>query len=230
MYVDYLGQEKNPVAVFDNFFPNPEQLRQLACVAPEFAAQPSDYYPGVRKLIQGDYSQWVLDQVNPVIQQFFTPHENLRAHISLCAFSLATTPTYKLRPIQCIPHVDTQDNNQFALVHYLCNEHYGGTAFFRHRESGYESINQDRSAVYFPLIKQQLLQTGMGLGGYIQGDTDLFTKIGQIDVRFNRAILYRSNLLHSGLIRESTGLSSDPRQGRLTANCFIHLSKNSSPG
>lgn len=225
MHLDYVGQEKNPVAVFDDFFPTPEQLLELAASTPAFMAQTSDYYPGVRKLIHGDYSQWVLDRLVPVIREFFAPADTTRAHISLCAFSLATTPTYKLRPIQCVPHVDTQDNNQFALVHYLCPEHYGGTAFFRHRASGYESITQERSSTYFPLIKQQLLQAGMGLGGYIQGDTELFEKIGQVDVRFNRAILYRSNLLHSGLIRESVGLSSDPRQGRLTANCFIHLGR-----
>jgi hypothetical protein len=230
LQVNYFGQEQNPVVIFDNFYPDPEKLLQLASTAPGFAAQTSDYYPGVRKQIDGGYSQWVLDKVEQVIQQFFLPPAMTNAHISLCAFSLATTPVHKLRPIQCVPHVDTQDANQFALVHYLCPEHYGGTAFFRHQATGYESITQERTAHYFPLLKQQVIQAGMSLGGYIRGDTDIFTKTGQVDVRFNRAILYRSNMLHSGLIQEALGLDNNPRTGRLTANCFIHLGKSGESG
>lgn len=227
LQVNYFGQEQNPVVIFENFYPDPEQLLQLAADAPGFTAQASDYYPGIRKQINGAYSQWVLNKLGTVIQQYFLPTREVNAHISLCAFSLAITPVHKLRPIQCVPHVDTQDTDQFALVHYLCPEHYGGTAFFRHNATGYESITQEQSTHYFPLLKQQVIQAGMSLGGYIRGDTDLFTKIGQVDVRFNRAILYRSNMLHSGLIQETLGLDSDPRTGRLTANCFINLGKTS---
>lgn len=223
---NYVGQEKNPVIIFDNFHPDPEQLVQLAESELGFRAQTSDYYPGIRKKIDGEYSQWVVDKVAPVIQQFFLSNTESGVHISLCAFSLATTPVHKLRPIQCVPHVDTQDNNQFALVHYLCPEHYGGTGFFCHRATGYESISPERSAHYFPLLKQQLIKTGMSLGGYIHDDTDLFIKSAQVDVRFNRAILYRSNMLHSGLIQESLGLDTNPRTGRLTANCFLHVGKS----
>jgi hypothetical protein len=219
--IQHFGREQNPVVILDHFSPEPEQLIQLAETDPPFMAQASDYYPGVRKLIEGTYSQWVLATIAPIIQQVFSPTAN-NSHISLCAFSLATTPTHKLRPIQCVPHVDTQDANQFALVHYLCPEHFGGTAFYRHRQTGYESITQERIAHYFPLLKQQVAQAGLSLGGYIQGDTDLFEKTGQVDVRFNRAILYRSNMLHSGVISEIQGLSPNPRLGRLTANCFIH--------
>lgn len=230
LHIEYVGQEQLPVVVIDEFYPDPEQLIQLAEAEPAFTAQSTDYYPGIRKPIHGNYSQWVLDAITPVLQSVFCPASSVKPYLSLCAFSLASTPVHKLRPIQCVPHVDTQDAHQFALIHYLCQEHYGGTAFYRHRTSGYESITQERAGHYFPLLKEEVIKAGMSLGGYIQEDTALFSKTGQVDVRFNRAILYQSNMLHSGLIRESLGLFKDPRQGRLTANCFLHLGKPTSSG
>ncbi len=58
---------------------------------------------------------------------------------------------------------------------------------------------------------------------YINGDTELFQRIGQVPVKFNRCIVYRSNLLHSGDINPTLGLSANPREGRLTLNSFFRF-------
>ena len=58
---------------------------------------------------------------------------------------------------------------------------------------------------------------------YIRGDTALFERTASVAARFNRAIFYRSNLLHSGDIAADAGLSPDPRRGRLTANLLSAL-------
>ena len=34
-------------------------------------------------------------------------------------------------------------------------------------------------------------------------------------------VIYRTNLLHSGIIPDDMTFSADPRQGRLTANLFV---------
>lgn len=219
--VVYPGTEKNPVVIIDNFFALPDELIALANTEPPFIAQASDYYPGLRKVITGDYAQKSLKKIQPLLTAVFQiPHQQT-LDISLSAFSLATTPTHKLRPIQCVPHIDTHDKNQFALVHYLCSEDYGGTAFYRHKNTGYESITDARLQDYFRILKQEVTTGGLPRLGYIQGDTLLFEKIGEIPVKWNRAILYRSNCLHSGNINETVGLSANPNHGRLTANSFI---------
>lgn len=219
--VELIGQEQNPLLIIDNFFASPEHLLEQANGEPRFVAQASDFYPGLRKQIVGDYPAQSLRTIVPLVRKFFAITAEREAQLSLCSFSLTTTPPEKLRPIQSVPHIDTHDSLQFAIVHYLCAESFGGTSFYRHRSTGHESINQERLTDYFKILKQEVMDEQQTRFNYINGDTRLFERIYQVPVVFNRAIVYRSNQLHSGDINEQLGLSTDPRQGRLTANCFF---------
>jgi hypothetical protein len=222
--VQTYGNENNKIIVIDHFHSNPETLLTLAETEPHFAGQSSDFYPGIRKIIESEYAEQTLAAVAPIIRDIFKPNAALRAQQNLCAFSLATTPTHQLRPIQCVPHIDTHDNNQFALVHYLCSAPYKGTSIYRHKSTGFETINSDRLEGYFKILKQEVTSGGLPNFDYINGDTVLFERIGNIELVFNRAVIYHSNLLHSGNISEAIGLSNNPREGRLTANMFICFS------
>lgn len=222
--VEFIGREQNPLLIIDNFFAAPEQLVEQACGEPGFIAQASDFYPGLRKHIMGDYPAQSLLTIIPLVRQFFALNAELNAQLSLCAFSLTTTPPEKLRPIQSVPHIDTHDPLQFAMVHYLCAESFGGTSFYRHRSTGHESITRERLTNYFKILKQEVMDEQQTRFNYINGDTNLFERIYQVPVIFNRALVYRSNQLHSGDISEQVGLSADPRAGRLTANSFFAFS------
>lgn len=222
--VEAIGSELQPVIVIDNFIADPQALVELASSGPAFAAQARDFYPGLRKQVSGDYSCKLLQNIEPLIKAVFQLPQDSAATISLCAFSLATTPAHKLRPIQCVPHIDTHDPNQFAVVHYLCDQRYGGTAFYRHRSTGFETITQARFQDYFRLLKAEVMEQGFSEPGYIAGSTSLFEQIASLEVKYNRALIYRSNALHSGNIQEALGLLADPRRGRLTANSLIHFS------
>ncbi len=225
MSVQKIGHEQNPLIIIDNFFIEPENLITLAESGAPFAGQATDYYPGLRKVVSGAYANQSLEAVAPIIRNAFgLPAENT-ARTSLCVFSLATTPTHKLRPIQCVPHIDTHDPNQFAMVHYLCSEHYGGTSFYRHKATGYETITDMRLEDYFRILKQEVMTGGLPKFEYINSNTALFERIANVKVKFNRAVIYRSNVLHAGDISEALGLSTSPREGRLTANSFINFSK-----
>ena len=57
--------------------------------------------------------------------------------------------------------------------------------------------------------------------GYIQGSTPIFEQIAQIEGLYNRVVVYPNSLLHSGRIPPGFDFSSDPTQGRLTANLFV---------
>lgn len=222
--VERIGQEQNPLLIIDHFYTAPEQLVEQACSEPGFIAQASDFYPGLRKQVGGDYPAHSLQCIAPLVREYFSIAPERTAQLSLCAFSLTSTAPEKLRPIQSVPHIDTQDPLQFAMVHYLCAESFGGTSFYRHRSTGHESITQERLTNYFKILKQEVMDQQQTQFDYINGDTHLFERIYQVPVVFNRAIIYRSNQLHSGDISAQLGLSADPRQGRLTANSFFYFS------
>jgi len=38
---------------------------------------------------------------------------------------------------------------ELACVHYLFKQNHGGTAFYRHRRTGFEVVTQERKAEYF---------------------------------------------------------------------------------
>jgi hypothetical protein len=221
--VDYIGQEKNPLLIIDNFHLAPELLRNQAETEPPFVAQASDFYPGLRKPVGGTYALDCLAAITPIVKKTFAIPDKRQPLPNLCAFSLTTTPPEQLRPIQSVPHIDTHDPEQFAVVHYLCAETYGGTSFYRHRSTGFESISQARMQAYFKTLKHEVMEEGKREFSYIDGDTRLFERIAQVPLKFNRAIIYRSNQLHSGDIHPAQGLSANPRAGRLTVNSFFRF-------
>src|SRR5262245_6120780 len=97
--VQKIGHEQNPVIVIDDFFAQPELLIAKAEGYPAFTANASDFYPGMRKLITGDYSFECQQALSPLVREHFNLDESLKAHSDACVFSLATTPQHKLRPI-----------------------------------------------------------------------------------------------------------------------------------
>jgi len=215
------GQERQPYALVDNFYPDTDALIADAMLSPGFIDQASDFYPGVRKLAPQYYLSYIERNIFDIVYDTFSIDRRRELSITLGAYSIATTSTEKLRPIQCVPHIDTHETTQFALVHYLCNEIYGGTSFYRHKYTGYESIDESRLKPYFTHLKQEVMMSEEHHNAYVCGDTALFERVCQTKNIFNRAILYPSNLLHSGDINPALGLSSDPVVGRLTLNAFI---------
>jgi hypothetical protein len=132
-----------------------------------------------------------------------------------------TTPPGELDQAQRLPHVDTIDPGRVALVHYLALDDVGGTAFFRHRATGFETISAARAATYRARLDMELRDAGAVPTGYITDDTALFERIALAEARFNRAVIYPSALLHSGAIRADAPLDPDPATGRLTITAFL---------
>jgi hypothetical protein len=219
----FLGEERNPVLILDNFLAAPEELRQAAGAGEPFLPQNTDLYPGIRKAAPEGYRQALETALLAVIGKVFSASSSPHVTVDVSAYSLATTPEHKLRPIQCVPHIDTEDATHLAAVHYLCDENYGGTSFYRHRSSGYESITVERVKDYFEKLKLEVAQEGMLGRHYINGDTRLFQRIANIPLKFNRLILYRGNCLHAGNINPADGLRPSPQSGRLTVNSFLRV-------
>lgn len=219
--VVHVGAERQPVVIFDSVLHDPTELVEFAAKNVTFTPEGvgAGAYPGVGAPAPIDYARPLAQAVEPILRRIFGIGDAplIKAE---CRLSLVTTPPAQLAPLQRIPHIDTVNGLQFALLHYLCADSFGGTAFFRHRATGYETIDSSRLADYRAAREMELAEAPPPLT-YPSENSATYEQIGQVDARFDRLILYRSHLLHSGLIADDAALSEDPRRGRLTANIFL---------
>jgi hypothetical protein len=214
--VERFGVERQPIVVIDNFAPDPRRFTDDAAF---LSFRPiGEHYPGIRAIVAPVMLRDLLAALAPVVTDTF----DIAAVDVIDAFySLVTTPSAALAPIQRLPHFDGVEQGRLALLHYLSADARGGTAFYRHRSTGFESVDAARLGPYRAALDADLRRTGLPDPGYIAGDTDLFEQVARFDGRFNRAILYRSNTLHCADIPADMVLSSDPTIGRLTVNTFL---------
>jgi hypothetical protein len=214
--LSHLGREGEPLLCLDGLMRHPQALVEHAATQAEFAPVygPTGGYPGVRASAPLDYVEAVVRALDPVLRDAFGLGA-VRLARAECNFSLVTLAPEALAPSQRVPHIDTSDPLHFAFLHYLCGPDQGGTAFYRHRATGFEAITPEREARYHAA---RAAEPDPALG-YIAGDTPEFEQIGAADAAFDRLLVYRSRQLHSGLVPAT--LDADPRRGRLTANIFL---------
>lgn len=205
----------------DGAIESPEALVSIAAGDATFgdAAEGENFYPGRLAPAPLEYVSGLVRALDPLIRDGFGLTGVALGHAS-CNFSLVTLPPERLKPAQRIPHVDTVDPLQLAILHYLCDPQLGGTAFYRHRATGFETLTAERLDRYRNVLDAEL-QSAPAPPAYIDGDTPQFTRTRLVDAAFNRVVVYRSRTLHSGHIPHPAALSSDPRKGRLTANIFL---------
>ncbi len=210
------GRENQPVVVIENFVPDPQALIDDAC-SHGFGPR-GVHYPGVRAPVPPALVRRFLDGLDAIIAEVFGIASG---HVLETWYSLVTTPPAALAPIQRLPHYDGLEPGRLALLHFLGREAKGGTAFYRHRSSGCESVDAARYPTYKAQLEADVARSGLPQAGYIAGDTPIFERIALHAARFNRAILYRGNTLHCADIPGDLNLSVDPARGRLTVNTFL---------
>jgi hypothetical protein len=216
--IEHIGREGEPVVVIDDFAADPDVLRAVA-VASDFGPA-SHHYPGVRAALPDDYLANQLRDIVTVLAEAFGqagPVEVIDA-----SYSIVTTRPEDLAIGQRLPHCDAHARNRIALIHYLSPD-TDGTAFFRHRSTGFETVDERRAALYADQLAAELRHGGLPPATYISGDTPLFERTTVAEARYNRALLYRSCLLHSGAIAPDAALSTDPATGRLTITGFLSV-------
>jgi hypothetical protein len=215
--VERLGREGEPLVIIDNFTGQPERLRALGLAAQYHPAGVD--YPGRRALADPSYLSLRRELMMQVMGRVFGLTRNISCEIA--AFSLVTLPPEQLSPRQRIPHHDHSDAGRVAIMHYLDGPESGGTAFYRHRRTGFEAITPEREGAYAAALVEDEREFGPPPPGYPLGDSDAF-EIGAVEARPDRMALYRGRQLHSGIIPDPAALSDDPAQGRLTVNMFLY--------
>lgn len=213
--IQSFGAEGEPLVIIDDFAAHPGALVDAA--ATRSFSRRGPHYPGIRAQADPAYLAARMDLLETVLRDVFGFRRG--AKLVECAFSLVTTPPDALTQIQRIPHFDTTDPGRIALLHYLSAPETAGTAFFRHRATGFETITAGRLAAYDAALRREAAQ--LPASGYVHGSTSLFEQTGAVAARPNRMVIYRGYRLHSGIIPDDLPLSDDPRHGRLTVNTFL---------
>lgn len=213
-----IGREQAPLIVIDDFADVPDALVDHA--AGKVFADVASYYPGIRAKVPLSYQQFVVATLRPIV----TEHFGLNAaglRFSACYFSLVTTPPAQLTYLQRIPHIDSLLPTELAFVHYLFRANHGGTAFYRHRATGFESVDAVRKAEYWRHVEAEQNSPHAPEAAYIDGDTPLYEETARQEGIFNRLLFYRRNSLHSAALAADFAPNADPRRGRLSLNGFL---------
>lgn len=218
-----IGVEQRPVAVVEDFALDPEALVAYAQSGEPFHQVPGDLYPGIRKPAPDQYAEDLCAYFGDVLRDRFAFPIGSVPRVIFCSLSITTTEPHLLRPVQRVPHFDTTAPNQLAIVHYLCGPEHGGTSFYRHRSTGFETISQERIQHYATTLKSEVMTKYSPPAKYMDGDDPLFERIANFEARFNRALIYFSNVLHSGEIHRLSPSDGATAAGRLTLNSFVRF-------
>ncbi len=218
-----IGDTRSRVVVVDDFLQNAAAVVEAAAALAPFPAETGTAYPGLRRQVSpGDalsrYVLQALQTLSPVIREGFSA---AAFAVTEASFSLVTTRPEDLRGVQRVPHIDNDDPSLVAIIHHLHHIPNTGTAFYRHIASGLERPDPASPGELRSLLKTEAEKLHGLKGGFVDEDNDAFEKIFFVEGRFNRVVMYQGCLLHSGIIPADFGYSSDPRQGRLTANLFV---------
>jgi hypothetical protein len=214
--IDHVGNERAPVLVIENVWPDARALVELAAQKQDYSVR-SLYYPGVRSNASPQYALGIVAQLSDLIRSTFSlPGELV---ITDSTFSLVMTPPEKLVPFQRVPHFDSVDPNRIALLHYLSE--LGGTSFYRHRSTGTEIVTAEVQERYIRTVNEEVHSKGLPPNEYVEGDSELFERVAKYEAAFNRALIYRGNMLHSVNVPPGFVPDPNPRTGRLTLNTFL---------
>ncbi|MGH8178698.1 MAG: DUF6445 family protein [Steroidobacter sp.] len=215
--LQHVGAERQPLMIVDHVLEHPQAMIEAARRATFYAPRHTNY-PGINaRLPQAYYLTVVTALRGPIEAAFGLSRTDYLSYFGF--FALAITSGRDAQPVQKIPHRDAPDPNRLAMVHYLCRGQFGGTGFFRHRATGFESVDAARQRTYEAVARRELAEAG-SLTHYAGAGTRNYELIGQSEAVFNRLIVYRSHVLHSALLGDGSA-SADPGEGRLTANGFI---------
>jgi hypothetical protein len=213
-----VGTERSPVVVIENFLKDAEELAVAAGTA-AFRPVEGVVYPGTRAPLPGRYDATIRRYLASSIREIFG-FGAAGIVRSQCDFSIVTVRPEDLQVVQRIPHFDGTEPAMIAGVHFLCSPTKGGTSFYRHRRTGYENITEMRKSLYLRTLQEEAKTMGLPPVAYIHGDTPQFERIASFDAAFNRMLIYRGSILHSGNIAPDFDFDPDPGTGRLTANTF----------
>ena len=216
--VDCFGVEQQPLVRVEYALSNVAEVREIAARHRYKPIGP--FYPGVRAAVSERVSMPLVAPLMELLQQTFALDR--KPAFFECYLSIVTTNANQLDPIQRLPHFDGLERERIAVLLYLDPQERGGTAFYRQRVTGFESVDVDRFDEYRTQLEVETTRSGLPEPAYIDGDTPLFERIHHVAPKLGRMIAYRGNTLHCAALQSRFVPDPDPISGRLTLNLFLY--------
>lgn len=211
------GAEQETIVIIETALAAPEALVDDAAARAFHPIGP--HYPGIRAALSSALRDAVVNALRRFIATLYRVES--RDWEAECYYSLVTTPPERLAPIQRFPHFDGCEEDRFAALLFLCPETFGGTSFYRHRSTGFETVGASRFEAYKTSLEADVKRFGLPHPSYIDEGGPMFERIARYDAAMNRMLIYRGKALHCSAVAAPARLSPDPRRGRLTLNVFL---------
>ncbi len=211
------GETGQVIVVIDNFSPNAKRLVEHSKTLIYKRMNP--HYPGMQAPAPPQYLQPLFPAIGFILAHAFEQPGTMK--FEACNFSYVTTPPDELSPFQRYPHYDGGSDRKIALLHYLCGPDQGGTNFYRHERTGWETVTRERDADFETARRADVQDHSLRRTGYFGESGDGYTLLKSVPAAFNRAIIYSSTTIHSGDLGEAPAFTTSPETGRLTVNSFL---------
>ena len=211
------GNEEQPLLMVDGALADLALVREVAARHRYTPIGP--FYPGLRAAVSEAVAMPLVAPLLPTLRDTFGLAAEPRYFE--CFLSLVTLGPAQLAPIQRVPHFDGVEPERLAVLLYLSDDADGGTAFYRQRVTGFESVDDERFDAYRAALDAGTARHGVPEAGYIGEASPLFDRTHRVEGRANRMIVYRGNTLHCAALAPDFAPSADPREGRLTLNLFL---------
>jgi hypothetical protein len=216
----HIGRRGIAVTLIDDVLHDPEGVAALG-LGQSYAEDRSNLYPGLRAPMPGSFSTAFRAWLTPILQRNGVLEGNRVICRDASFFSVVTTASADLLPIQRIPHYDSTDPSLFAAVIYLCDTRFSGTSFYRHRKTGYEEITEENHKNYKIALDSDMRVHGVPKKEYVNGDSVLFEAIFSTELKFNSAVIYPGGVLHAGNIARQFNPPKDKSDWRLTVTALL---------
>jgi len=205
--------EDCPVLVVDQFYEDPEAVRQLALNGSYDSSLA--YYPGLHSKIPPQALQPLYEQLAKLLGALGTPGL-LPEHFS-SDFSIVTTPASEMLANQKHPHID---GLLVAGVIYLSPQLEIGTCLFRHLPTGKAML---RDAAEMADYGNWLREHGEATqpAGYAVEQDGIWKRLHTISGRYNRLVMYPGNAFHSIDMRDVQA-NHTMDTARLTQRLFVN--------
>jgi hypothetical protein len=216
-----IGHGGIAVARIDSVLRDPRSVAALG-FAQHYVEDRGNLYPGLRAAMPESFSIALRSWLTPILQREGMLAEGQPIQRDSSYFSVVTTSSRDLLPIQRIPHYDSTDPKLLAIVIYLCDTPFAGTSFYRHRRTGYEEITEKNRENYQIALDHDMRIHGPPPREYMNGDNRLFEAIFCNELKFNSAIVYPGRVLHAGNIEKHLNAPQDKSGWRLTITALLH--------
>lgn len=237
--IEEFGEHGEQVLVLDNFYREPDRVRELAIAQQQWT--PQRLFPGIRAHVPFDTGPFFANLMQFIDIAGIRPDSDCDGKL---VFSVTTQRDADVHRLNAeLPHYD-QGFDVAGLVYLnLPAQCRGGTAFYRHRTTGearwnYNLARQRQLLATLGISTEGMTDNDIGVAlwryyfdppcerprRYIRGSNEVWEMTKLVDMKYNRAVFYETDLFHAMYVADDY-FGDDAVSGRLTQTMFLRVDR-----